>query len=269
MTNLDQPRVGFYGTIGRDAITGKMQPQYPMWKTYVIMYCVSIPLCLICMIPAALLAVSQFWLEAKVIEMVGPDSWLTYLPSIFEGQSHFYHSHSISENLKSFYSFEAVCVAVFSGKFEMLANWLTDRENHRTQAQYERHRVVKLIALEFVNNFLSLFYIAFWLQDVNLVRSQLMTQLIVFQVSCPFSIANSGIIFSLMKFLQIVQKLQGTLYPITMSKLIVLKDTVLSSWYQVAITIHKEKLFFLLSAFAFLPNISKFFPATRESTYGP
>lgn len=74
-------------------------------------------------------------------------------------------------------------MAVFSGKFEVLANWLTDRENHRTQAQYERHRVVKLIALEFVNNFLSLFYIAFWLRDVNLVRSQLMTQLIVFQVS--------------------------------------------------------------------------------------
>lgn len=43
-------------------------------------------------------------------------------------------------------------------------------------------RVVKLIALEFVNNFLSLFYIAFWLRDINLIRSQLMTQLIVFQV---------------------------------------------------------------------------------------
>ncbi|XP_037040102.1 anoctamin-10 isoform X2 [Bradysia coprophila] len=189
MTNLDQPRVGFYGTIGKDPITGKMQPQYPIWKTYVIMYCVSIPLCLICMIPAALLAVSQFWLEGKVTDLVGPDSWLTYLPSIFE----------------------AICVAIFSGKFEALANWLTDRENHRTQAQYERHRVVKLIALEFVNNFLSLFYIAFWLRDVNMVRSQLMTQLIVFQI---------------------VQKMQGSLYPIAMSRLLVLKDSVLSSWYQ-------------------------------------
>lgn len=45
-------------------------------------------------------------------------------------------------------------------------------------------RVVKLIALEFVNNFLSLFYVAFWLQDIQLIRSQLMTQLLVFQV-CP------------------------------------------------------------------------------------
>lgn len=160
MTNLDIPRIGFYGTIGKDPITGRMQPQYPIWKTYVLMYCVSIPLCIICMIPAAILAISQFWLEAQVLEMVGPDSLLNWAPSIFE----------------------AIMVAVFSVQFEKLANWLTDRENHRTQAQYERHRVVKLIALEFVNNFLSLFYIAFWLQDINIIKSQLMTQLIVFQV---------------------------------------------------------------------------------------
>lgn len=160
MTNLDVPRIGFYGTIGKDPITGKLQPQYPIWKTYAAMYCVSAPLCILCIVPAGILAISQFWLEAKVLEAVGPDSLLTWAPSIFE----------------------AIIVAVFSGKFEMLATWLTDRENHRTQAQYERHRVVKLIALEFVNNFLSLFYIAFWLRDINMVRSQLMTQLIVFQV---------------------------------------------------------------------------------------
>lgn len=118
MTNLDVPRIGFYGLVGKDPITGKMQPQYPIWRTYAAMYCISIPLCILCIIPAGILAVSQFWLEAKVTEMVGPESLLTYLPSIFE----------------------AIIVAVFSGKFEVLATWLTDKENHRTQAQYERHR---------------------------------------------------------------------------------------------------------------------------------
>lgn len=43
-------------------------------------------------------------------------------------------------------------------------------------------RVIKLILLEFVNNFLSLFYIAFYLGEPKIVQSQLMTQLIVFQV---------------------------------------------------------------------------------------
>lgn len=48
-------------------------------------------------------------------------------------------------------------------------------------------RVIKLILLEFVNNFLSLFYIAFWLGDVKMIANQLMTQLIVFQVNSIYS----------------------------------------------------------------------------------
>lgn len=162
MTNLDIPRIGFYGKIGKDKITGKMQPQYPMWKTYSIMYCVSLPIIVICMLPAAFFALSQFWLEDKVLEMVGPDSYWNWTPSILE----------------------SIIVTIFSAQYEKLSTWLTDRENHRTQAQYERHRVIKLIVLEFVNNFLSLFYIAFWLGDVKMISNQLMTQLIVFQVSC-------------------------------------------------------------------------------------
>ena len=118
MTNLDTPRPGYYGEIRKDPITGKLQPQFPFWKTYAWMYCVSMPVIFICMIPAGLLAVSQFYLEEKMLELVEPDSYWTYLPSIAE----------------------AIIVAVFSGKYESLANWLTNLENHRTQAQYERHR---------------------------------------------------------------------------------------------------------------------------------
>lgn len=118
MTNLDTPRIGYYGKICRDPITGKRQPQYSMWKTYATMYCVSLPLIVICMLPAAFFALTQFWLEDKVLDIVGPDSIYMYLPSIVE----------------------AVIVTVFSGQYEKLATWLTDKENHRTQAQYERHR---------------------------------------------------------------------------------------------------------------------------------
>lgn len=118
MTNMDTPRIGYYGKIGRDPITGKRQPQYPMWKTYATMYCISLPLIVVCMLPAAFFALTQFWLEDKVLAIVGPDSIYMWLPSIVE----------------------AVIVTVFSGQYEKLATWLTDRENHRTQAQYERHR---------------------------------------------------------------------------------------------------------------------------------
>lgn len=118
MTNLDIPRIGYYGKIERDPVTGRKQPQYPMWKTYATMYCISLPLIIICMLPAAFFALTQFWLEDKVLEMVGPESYWLYLPSIAE----------------------SIIVILFSIQYEKLATWLTDIENHRTQSQYDRHR---------------------------------------------------------------------------------------------------------------------------------
>lgn len=43
-------------------------------------------------------------------------------------------------------------------------------ENHRTQSQFDRHRVLKLVVFEFVNNFMALFYIAFVYQDIEMLR---------------------------------------------------------------------------------------------------
>jgi anoctamin-10 len=46
-----------------------------------------------------------------------------------------------------------------------------DPENHRTQSQFDRHRVTKLVLFEFVNNFMSLFYIAFYIQDMEMLKN--------------------------------------------------------------------------------------------------
>lgn len=118
MTNLDIPWVRFHGTVGKDPITKKLQPQYPIWKTFVSMYCISVPLCFICIIPAAVFAIAQSWLEEIFNKSVGPDSLWTYLPSIFG----------------------ALVVALFSRNYEGLATWMTDIENHRTESQYDRHK---------------------------------------------------------------------------------------------------------------------------------
>ena len=53
-----------------------------------------------------------------------------------------------------------------------MAKSLIGAENHRTESQFERNRVTKLLLFEFVNNFLSLFYIGFYLQDIKLLRWQ-------------------------------------------------------------------------------------------------
>lgn len=118
MTSLDTPRVGYYGKLGVDKITGKIVPQYPIWKTYRQMYCVSLPLILLCTSGAAFLALLQFWIEDRFREKFGSDSYLNVIPSIAQ----------------------STLVAYLSGQFEKFSTWLTDLENHRTQNQYERHR---------------------------------------------------------------------------------------------------------------------------------
>lgn len=54
-------------------------------------------------------------------------------------------------------------------------------ENHRTQSQFDRHRVTKLVMFEFINNFMSMFYIAFVIQDMEMLKTQLATMLIILQ----------------------------------------------------------------------------------------
>ena len=54
--------------------------------------------------------------------------------------------------------------------YRKLAARLTEWENHRTESQFERNRVTKLLLFEFVNNFLSIFYIAFYLQDIKALK---------------------------------------------------------------------------------------------------
>lgn len=118
MTNLDFPRIGYYGKLGKDPVTGKTTPQYPLWRTHRQMYCVSMPIVIFFIIVATIIALSQFWIESEIREVFGVDSWILYLPSI--GQS--------------------ILVAFSSYQYDKLATWLTNLENHRTQQQYERHK---------------------------------------------------------------------------------------------------------------------------------
>ena len=91
----------------------------------------------------------------------------------------------------------SVMVLFMNQYYLRLAHYLTEWENHRTQEQFEKFVVGKLILFEFVNTFLALFYIAFWLKDVTMLRSQVFSMLIV---------------------LQIVNQLQETIMPIVLKR---------------------------------------------------
>ena len=55
-----------------------------------------------------------------------------------------------------------------------------------------RYVVLKLILFEFVNTFLSLFYIAFYLQDITMLKSQVFTMLIVIQIVNQASLSDES-----------------------------------------------------------------------------
>lgn len=161
LTNMEIPRPDYYGKLGKDPITGKMTPQYPMWKTMCQVYLVSVPVILSCIVGAGFMTICQFWFEDYFIEKFGIESYVVLVPSICQ----------------------SIFVAILTSFYDRFATYLTVKENHRTQSHFERYRVNKLIVLEFVNNFFSLFYIAFIKQDMKMLQSQLMTQMIILQVS--------------------------------------------------------------------------------------
>ena len=54
--------------------------------------------------------------------------------------------------------------------------------------------VLKLVLFEFVNTFLSLFYIAVYLQDIAMLKSQVFTMLIVIQIVNQVAVENVSMV---------------------------------------------------------------------------
>ena len=55
----------------------------------------------------------------------------------------------------------AAQIQLFNFLFQFLAAVLTNRENHRTDTQYEDAMIAKLFLFQFVNSYASFFYIGF------------------------------------------------------------------------------------------------------------
>ncbi|KAA0201315.1 hypothetical protein HAZT_HAZT002595, partial [Hyalella azteca] len=128
------------------------------------LYLVSLPSVGLCVLAALYLMVLAFWAEEHVLD------WKKHYGSVA----------AILLNVPS--AIYAVVVWFLNFYYKKLAVFLTEWENHRTQLEHDWHRMAKLVVFEFVNNFSSLFYIAFYIQDLDMLRSQVATMLIVTQM---------------------------------------------------------------------------------------
>jgi len=67
-----------------------------------------------------------------------------------------------------FQVFNAIRVEIFNSLFTGIATWLTARENHRKNTEYEYNLFAKTVIFKFVNCYSSLYYIAFFKAHTNL-----------------------------------------------------------------------------------------------------
>ncbi|CAK9829084.1 Ano8 [Anthophora retusa] len=160
---LVEPRPLFTGTLETSPVTGRLEPTYPRWKRNMFRYFVSVPVIAACLFFVFIVMILSFqiqdWWDAR-LESRGYGFWLSYVPKVLL----------------------AVVIALMDEAYFKVAVWLNDMENYRLDTEYENHLIYKVALFQFVNSFLSLFYIAFYLQDQERLKEQLAALLIARQV---------------------------------------------------------------------------------------
>ncbi|XP_064201445.1 anoctamin-10 isoform X1 [Anguilla rostrata] len=162
---FEEPRPGFHGTLGLNPVTGREEPVFPYAKRHLRMYLVSVPFVLFCLYLSLHVMMVYFEMEvwALWLHREEPTVWtslLLYVPSIIY----------------------AVVIEVMNRLYRYAAEFLTEWENHRLESSYQNHLVLKVLVFNFLNCFASLFYIAFVMQDIVLLRQSLATLLITSQI---------------------------------------------------------------------------------------
>ncbi|XP_033750311.1 anoctamin-8-like [Pecten maximus] len=160
---LDDPRPLFSGSLRESPVTGRQEPYYAPWKRNLFRYFISWPIIFLCLCVVFVVMLLIFQLQEWINTLVTKEDipgFCTFLPKILL----------------------AVSIGILDEVYKKIAYWLNHIENYRMTETYENHLIIKLVLFQFVNSFLSLFYIAFYLQDMDRLRDQLAAILITRQV---------------------------------------------------------------------------------------
>uniref|UniRef100_A0A2K6MBK0 Anoctamin n=1 Tax=Rhinopithecus bieti TaxID=61621 RepID=A0A2K6MBK0_RHIBE len=156
---VEEPRPQFRGVRRISPITRAEEFYYPPWKRLLFQLLVSLPLCLACLVCVFLLMLGCFQLQELVLSVKGLPRLARFLPKVML----------------------ALIVSVSAEGYKKLAIWLNDMENYRLESAYEKHLIIKVVLFQFVNSYLSLFYIGFYLKDMERLKEMLATLLITRQ----------------------------------------------------------------------------------------
>lgn len=137
--STEQDRPDFRGKTMNSVIDGSEIKHFPSWQRDIfIVQSLLVIVILICMVVG--LVVSIYVIRYTLVNDDGM-------------------SDSDSQSIASLLN--ALQIQVMNFVYSFLAKALTDRENHRTDTQYEDSMISKLFLFQFVNSYASFFYLAF------------------------------------------------------------------------------------------------------------
>ncbi|XP_075601830.1 anoctamin-10 isoform X2 [Balearica regulorum gibbericeps] len=150
---FEEPRPGFHGVLGINPITGREEPVYSSIKRQIRIYLVSLPFVCLCLYFSLYVMMIYFDLEQWALDYHEENesnfsSLMLFVPSIIY----------------------AVVIEIMNRIYRYAAEFLTSWENHRLESSYQNHLILKVLVFNFLNCFASLFYIAFVLFDMKLLR---------------------------------------------------------------------------------------------------
>jgi len=168
---LEPDRPQFYGSKTRkNPITEEEEWYYPFYRLYLkISFSVLTILFMVLLVIASTLGVIVFRAAFNA------GNYLTKMPveSNFPNTTAFDEAKTAAEESNALYTsvlssvLNALCIMLLGFVYEKLAYILTNWENHRTQTAYDDALIIKLFAFQFVNNYASLIYIAFFKEGVS------------------------------------------------------------------------------------------------------
>ncbi|XP_051172555.1 anoctamin-8 isoform X3 [Leptopilina boulardi] len=202
---LLEPRSLFRGTLSISPVTGRLEPNYPRWRRNVFRYFISVPIIAVCLFVVFIVMILSFQIQEwwdKKLGTSGYCFWLTYVPKVLL----------------------AVVIALMDEAYFKVAVWLNDLENYRLDSEYENHLIYKVALFQFVNSFLSLFYIAFYIQDQEKLKEQLAALLIARQIIGNLKESAIPYLIEQLRLARMSFKLFGALSP-TETKETLVKET--------------------------------------------
>ncbi|XP_034033119.1 anoctamin-10 [Thalassophryne amazonica] len=160
-----EPRPSFHGKLGVNPVTGRMEPLFSEWERDLRVALVSLPVVGLFLGLVLLGMLGFYWGETQVRHLHKDwDSLLSemllYMPSIL---------HIAYTN-------------ILATVYCMVAQTLTEFENHREESAFQNHLTAKVLVFTFFNYFAVLFHIAFCKQDMPLLRKRLASLLIMSQL---------------------------------------------------------------------------------------